>query len=271
MSIYDKPAQATPEAGKEKETPAPAAAPAAAAPAAKPAEPAAAATPAAAAPAAEVKTSEQLLDEANAATEAWQTETDATKKEELKKVAKDLVEKTKAQMKAEKEALSKPAEKKAPEKYELTLPKDSLLTKERIDKISAYAKEKGLSNEEAQALVERESDAVGEHAKLQKAEFVTINNGWLNELKNDKVLGGEKLVENDEKAARVLDTFGDADFKKQLTETGFGRHPGFFRMMVKIANAMSEDQFIAPGAQAEEKKQSKADKFYPTTAAQPKT
>lgn len=253
MADENKPAQATPEAGNEKENKNVAApAPAAAAPAAKKEE----------APA--VKTSEQLLDDANAATEAWQAESDPAKKEELKKTAKELVEKTKAAIKAEKDAL-KPAEKKAPEKYELTLPKDSLLPKERLDKISAYAKEKGLSNEEAQEVVNRESDAVTEDRQLQKTAFVTMNNGWLEELKSDKVIGGDKLAENDEKAARVLDTFATPEFKKELMDSGMGRHPGLFRMLVKIAGTMSEDQFIAPGPQSEEKKQSIIDKFYPST------
>ena len=249
MADTQTPAQATPEAGKEKEkqTPAPAAAPAAK----KEESPA-------------VKTSEQLLDEANAATEAWQAETDPAKKEELKKAAKDLVEKTKAQMKAEKDAL-KPAEKKAPEKYELALPKDSLLPKERLDKISAFAKEKGLSNEEAQVIVDRESEAVAEDRQSQKAAFVTMNNGWLEELKADKEIGGDKLDENSEQAARVIDTFGTPEFKKELMDSGMGRHPGLFRMLVKIAGSMKDDKFIPPGAQSEEKKKSLVDKFYPTT------
>src|SRR5688572_20896218 len=47
-----------------------------------------------------------------------------------------------------------------PEKYDLKLPEGSLLEAAQMEKISAYAKEKGLSNEQAQELLERENDAV---------------------------------------------------------------------------------------------------------------
>src|SRR3972149_1235780 len=47
-----------------------------------------------------------------------------------------------------------------PQKYELKLPEGSQLDQARIDSLSAYAKEKGLSNEQAQAILDRESDAV---------------------------------------------------------------------------------------------------------------
>ena len=220
---------------------------------------------------AEVKSALQYHEEAAAATEAYQNETDAAKKVELKKTAQELLTKTKESYKAEKEAAEKAladGKNKAPEKYDLKLPEKSLLTQASLDKISAIAKERGLSNEQAQAFVERESAAIAEDRQTQKAEFVKLNNGWFEELKSDKVFGGEKLAEADEKVSRFIDTFGTPEFKKELMDSGMGRHPGFFRMLRSAAEAMGEDKFIAPGAQAVQKEGSRADKFYPTTAVQ---
>lgn len=220
----------------------------------------------------ESKTALQYHEEAEAAVEAYDKETDAAKKAELKKTATELLTKTKESYKAEKEAAekalaeSKPG--KAPDKYDLKLPEKTLLNQANLDEIVAYAKAQGLSNEQAQAHVERESAAISKDRENQKAEFVKMNNGWLEELKADKVLGGDKLGENDEKAARVLDAFGTPEFKKELTDSGLGRHPGLFRMLVKIAGAMGEDNFIAAGAQAAEKEKSRADRFYGGTNPQ---
>lgn len=223
----------------------------------------------------QTKTALQYHEETEAAAEAYMNEADPVKKVELKKVAQDLLKKTKDSYAAEKTAAEKTAAEKAladskpkpPEKYDLKLPEGSPLTQVNLDKISAIAKEKGLSNEQAQEMVERDSQLISEERQNQKAEFVKINEGWLSELKNDKEIGGDKLVENNEKAARVLDRFGTPAFKKDLLDSGMGRHPGLFRFLLKVGNSMAEDKLIIPESQLGDKQQNTADKFYPTTAA----
>jgi hypothetical protein len=57
---------------------------------------------------------------------------------------------------------AKPTEAKVvPEKYDLKLPEASLLDASHVEKLTAFAKERGLSNDEAQALLERENQGKG--------------------------------------------------------------------------------------------------------------
>lgn len=141
-----------------------------------------------------------------------------------------------------------------PEKYELKLPKDSALSPEHVEKLSAYAKEQGLSNEQTQRLLERESQAVSEFAASQQAKIKETADSWFEKSKSDKEIGGEAFKQNAELAKRVVSRFGTEDFQKELNKTGLGNHPELLRVFSRIGKAMSEDQLIVPGAQASGKR-----------------
>lgn len=136
--------------------------------------------------------------------------------------------------------------------YKLTLPKDSLLDQANLDAISEFAKTNKLTNEEAQAILERESATIAAYVdKAQKAAeeaFKKTQGEWLEELKADKEYGGENFGKNAELAKRVVTRFADEAFQKDLEQSGFGNHPGFNRFMLKLGKAMSEDQLVPPGA-----------------------
>lgn len=63
-------------------------------------------------------------------------------------------------------------------------------------------------------------------------------------IKVDPEIGGEKLNANVELARKAMGRFGTPAFRQLLDDTGFGDHPEFFRMMVKIGAAMGEAEFI---------------------------
>lgn len=198
----------------------------------------------------EVLTADKLHDQALAAADAYEKEQDPEKKTELWKTAKETVAKAKetyvAEKKAAQEAASKP---KSPEKYELKLPENSPLSAAHIDKISTYAKEKGLSNDEAQAILERESKAVEEYRDSKMAELQETSKGWLKAAETDKEIGGEAFKQNAELAKRVVDRYGDKEFKEALNSSGFGNHPGLVKLLVRIGKQMSGDQLVIPGTQ----------------------
>lgn len=141
-----------------------------------------------------------------------------------------------------------------PEKYELKLPKDSKLDASSIEKTAAFAKANGLSNEQAQSLIDREHEAVQGFAKVQMEEFEKTKGSWRAELSADKEIGGEALNQNVEMAKRVVTRFGTDGFKKALNESGYGDHPELVRVFARIGKAMSEDQLIIPGTQTGGKK-----------------
>ena len=129
-----------------------------------------------------------------------------------------------------------------PEKYDLKTPEGSPLAPADIERISLYAKEKGLSNETAQVLLNRESEQV--------VELKNRSNQWVESLKADKEFGGEAFTRNVEHAHRALKAFAPEGFIEVLERTGLGNHPDLVRTFSKIGAAMSEDQLVIPGAQA---------------------
>lgn len=143
-------------------------------------------------------------------------------------------------------------------KYELTLPKDSLLTTEQLDKISSFAKEKGLSKEQAESLLERESNALTGmfEAHEQRVE------GWKTQAEKDKEIGGEKFKQNVELSHRVIERYGSQALKDELSKSGYGNHPELVRLLSRIGKSMSEDQLILPGSKTSNAQKPIEDIFY---------
>lgn len=148
-----------------------------------------------------------------------------------------------------------------PEKYELKVPESSSINQSHLDKISEYAKQKGLSNDEAQALVDREHEVVESFKAHQQEQFTERKNQWLEEVKNDKELGGENISETAILTKRAMDHFASDALKAELDSTGYGNHPELVRMLSKIGKAMSNDNRISSGT-GPKTHQSLSSKFY---------
>jgi hypothetical protein len=148
-----------------------------------------------------------------------------------------------------------------PEKYDIKLPDDSLLDDGAVERIAAEARKQGLSNEQAQAFTDAQSAAVAEFADAEKARIKEIAEGWKAKAESDPEVGGDGFKQNSELALRVVNRFGNEEFKKALEETGLGNHPDLFRFVVKIGKAMSEDQLVFPGAE-QPKEKSAEETFY---------
>lgn len=164
-----------------------------------------------------------------------------------------------------KETEAKTTEQKTvvPEKYDLKLPEGSTLSPAQVDKIAAFAKERGLSNEQAQGVLEREHAVLADYVTGQRAEVTKIQDSWLPAVKADKEIGGEAFEQNVTLAARVLDRYGTAELKKALSDSRYGNHPELVRVFARIGKAMSEDQLVQAGASASKEKLSLAERLYP--------
>jgi hypothetical protein len=138
-----------------------------------------------------------------------------------------------------------------PEKYELKLPENSILKAEQLEKIASFAKERGFSQEHAQALVEREHSVLSEFVQAQTQKMEQIPQQWYEASKADKEFGGneEAFQRNAELAKRVVHKFGGEEFMKELDRTGFGNHPELLRVFYRIGKSMAEDQLVMPNAQ----------------------
>jgi hypothetical protein len=151
---------------------------------------------------------------------------------------------------ATKPATAQPAAQPAvPEKYELKLPEGSLLSAEHVTALETQAKNLGLSNVQAQAMIDRESNLLAVHQDRQVAEFKAKSAQWVEDVKTDKELGGAQVKENVELSHRALEKFADPEFVKMLDDTGLGNHPGLLKTFHRIAKAMKEDSVIIPRGQ----------------------
>ncbi len=129
-------------------------------------------------------------------------------------------------------------------KFELSLPENSLLSKEVINEITEYAKAENLSPAQAQKLLERESNAISNYHQQITENAKAQTQTWFNEVKNDRELGGENFNQTAEYAKRAMDTFGNDKLKEIFNVTGGGNHPEIVRFCAKIGKMIANDKLI---------------------------
>jgi len=152
----------------------------------------------------------------------------------------------------------KPATPVVPEVYEFKMPDGFTLDATVAQEFSPIAKEMGLTQEQAQKFADV-------YAKAQQRQLDTHTeqmSQWVDQVKADKEIGGDKLAENLSIARKAIDTFGGDEVRTLLNDTGFGNHPALIRMAVKIGKAISEDALIR-GTQAGVEGDA-ASRMYPT-------
>lgn len=132
-------------------------------------------------------------------------------------------------------------------KYDLKLPKDSHMDPAAVDKFTSFAKERGLTNEQAQAVLEMnhaERAGVYDSAKTQMKEQ---NASWLKQLRDDKEFGGDKFAVNAENAKKAFDRFDkDGSFRKALKAGEMDNHPLLVKFVSAVGKAFAEDSLAAP-------------------------
>ncbi|WP_336193143.1 peptidase [Providencia stuartii] len=131
----------------------------------------------------------------------------------------------------------------APEKYEFTAGEGQELDKEAVAAFEPIAREIGLSNEQAQKIVDvYGSTIIPQIAKQQEAAWQKQATEWAETVKADKELGSVESIGNAQKA---MDQFGTPELKQYLNDSGLGNHPELFRIFSRIGKAMSEDGFVS--------------------------
>ncbi len=135
-----------------------------------------------------------------------------------------------------------------PEKYDFKLDDGSLLDAAYVEQFSQFAKDKKLTQDQAQEFLQREAQALNSFVQKQQQEFEKVQAEWVNQIKNDSEIGGEKFNQSIELAHRALKQFASDSFLKELETTGYGNHPELVRVFAKIGNMIKEDKMISPSA-----------------------
>ncbi|HLB68745.1 MAG TPA: hypothetical protein VJN63_09850 [Thermoplasmata archaeon] len=151
-----------------------------------------------------------------------------------------------------------------PAVYALKIPDGSLLAQADIDSISAWAKERGYTNEEAQEIVGREHETSLRVIESLKTQHEREQQAWVDSVKADPELGGDKLSTTRDLAGKVLRRFGSDKLAEDVKRTGLGNYPEFVRLLARIGRAISEDTLATGSIPAPGGRKSDAEAFYPT-------
>ena len=152
----------------------------------------------------------------------------------------------------------------APDKYELSLKdadgNDVALDAEALEAAEPVFRELNLTNDQANKLMPVAQDFANRTAEATIAKIVEAGaqqrKDWYDAFKADPEIGGAKQQETEHLAAKALDSLGypaGSDFRKALTETGFGNHPEMIRVFRKIGEIVGEDGFVRADAGSPQK------------------
>ena len=172
----------------------------------------------------------------------------------------------------------KPIVSKVPEKYEFKLPEGMTLDAEKLKVVEPLFKELGLSNEQAQKLVDYQIQANATEIKNAEDAHVQAWETYLEGQKKEaKEYFGIKLPEVMRNVARARDTFISKPMQEKLNVAGFANDKDFLETLDKIGRVIGEGKFIegkrsAPGKGTAGVETSQAvesvglDKVYPSMA-----
>lgn len=189
-----------------------------------------------------VETPEQIaadkktVDDA-AAAEAAKVKTPPVGETPEQKTAREAKEKTDA------DAAAEAAKPKAPDKYELKVGKDAatFIDAEDLKQIEKVARDKGLTNDQAQAIVDGRASALLE----QSVAFRAVTEA-------DADLGGDKMADTQRLVKVAMDKIYPAgtkdgdDFRQMLAKTGYGNNRLIIKHFRDLGRQMAED---SPGAE----------------------
>lgn len=185
-----------------------------------------------------------------------------------------LIDTAKAEQQADPKEGEQPQENKDAVTYELKVPEGFTLEDAQVETIKSFAKEHGLSNAQAQAVLEREAQATKSVAEAketvlteQKAMLDERHGVWAKELQADKEFGGDQLAESGQLAYRAAEAWFGPELPKLLQEARLNHHPVFFKGLARIGKAMSAQSLVLPNAQSGAKR-STEDIFYNNTTKQ---
>ena len=169
---------------------------------------------------------------------------EAPKEEPKPEGEAETKEESKAEEKPPKEETKEP-EKKAPESYEWKTPEGMPEGFERdpevFDALEEVAREIDLSQEEAQTLVDKLLPTMHRRAAEQEA---AVHEQWVEQVKADKEIGGDKLDENLATAKKAVKAYASAEMQ-ELLNGPLGSHPAVVRFLVNVGRTVSEDKFVS--------------------------
>ena len=155
----------------------------------------------------------------------------------------------------------------APESYEFAEVKDEegkpVDIKATAEEVSAFAKENGLTQKQAQAALDRELKFQAEADVQQKEAVKNLQQDWRAQLSQDSEIGGDKLEASVATSKKALAAFFP-DLVGTENEHPFLDHPAVVKGLYNIGKAISEDGDFVSANQGRQNEQDKARQMFPS-------
>ena len=155
---------------------------------------------------------------------------------------------------------------------QLKLPDDVEILPEAVQLVSGKFKELGLTQEQAQKVVDLYASELLPMLSQQQADMSAEarqaqSQAWVEQVAKDKEIGGENFHQTAHIAQKALARFGTPQLKQLLEETGLGNNIEFVRFFRKVGMSISEDT-LHLGGQTATKPKSPEEQFYPNLTQQ---
>lgn len=132
-----------------------------------------------------------------------------------------------------------------PEKYDdFKLPEGFTMDQGALEAFSPVAKELGMSQVNAQKLIDLYSSIQSKQAESIQKLFAEEHEKSIATVKADPEMGGNNYEANLKIACNVIVKYGSKDVLGAFAETGIGDNPDVIRMFLKIGKAMGEDSLV---------------------------
>lgn len=157
------------------------------------------------------------------------------------------------------QAEQKPA---APEKYEpFKLGEDVMLDPETVEAYAQTAKELGLSQEQAQKVLDSVSPSI--QSKL-RAELIASSKKWREQSQKDPEIGGADFQAKMSVAVGAYQKVASPELHELLKCSGLGNHPEVIRMFYRVGKMISQDHGVS-GSGPREAERKRYSSWYPNS------
>ena len=133
-------------------------------------------------------------------------------------------------------------------KYDLKLPDGVELDGELASALGPEFKELGLTNAQAQKLVDKYIGIQQARVGKQAEAFAKTVAGWADDAKKDPDMGGAKWDATVSAATQAVNRLGTPALREYLNASGGGNHPELIRFMAKVGALVGEDVPATGGA-----------------------
>lgn len=144
---------------------------------------------------------------------------------------------------------------KVPETYaDFTAPEGFTLSKEAVDAFTPIAKEFGLTQEQAQKLVNFHSEQMISAAKAPQATYENLRKDWratitadpeISKASSGGMTGMDAVKLDIGRALTHVDPKLATDFRAAMDLTGAGDHPAFVKTFWKLSQLVAEGRHVA--------------------------